>query len=441
MRLTETSFYVPQFQDYATEIKEIAHFEAANIYKALASLSAAVTATSHDSDSSFPFVTISNFEVRGLLNNNLSYALQVTYTPLVESDQLLQWNEYADDKQGWIDESLQQRLTEGAYDPSDRRPVAPLFRYSDETTRKGSRLRQDNTSTSKKFFGPVWQQAPVPSDPAIINFDLLSHRSLNRTFETMYRKDAPALSSVLKLDFLYDKAVIDDATHPHSALFYPIYRDFRQNGSGNIAGFLLAVLPWDNYFSNILPEEISGMVVVIDDTCGDVFTYRIDGRVAHFLGDEDFHEAKYNDLEVATPFSQDDEALLGNGAGDCRYTLHLYPSSEMEAQYRTGAPLLYAGVVAGVFLLTASIFCLYDYMVWRRQQFLMLTTQKTTKIITSLFPRNVRDRILEDAARQASGAVNAKFRLSQFVREENGAAETDESTAFVSQPIADLFPS
>jgi class 3 adenylate cyclase len=76
----------------------------------------------------------------------------------------------------------------------------------------------------------------------------------------------------------------------------------------------------------------------------------------------------------------------------------------------------------------------------------MTTALRTAAIVSSLFPSNVRDRILKDAEEQVnremntkSTFVNAKHMLKNFLEDE--PEDVRESTdAFSTKPIADLFP-
>jgi hypothetical protein len=45
---------------------------------------------------------------------------------------------------------------------------------------------------------------------------------------------------------------------------------------------LSVLFAWDSYFTNVLPEGVNGMVVVLHSTCGDHYTYQLDGPDAIF---------------------------------------------------------------------------------------------------------------------------------------------------------------
>lgn len=98
---------------------------------------------------------------------------------------------------------------------------------------------------------------------------------------------SPVMSEEFHLDFLYGGSIRDDINHPHSVLLTPVFDDFdreHRKDPNHIVGVVIAVLPWDHYYENILPEEAHGIQVVMEDSCGDQFTYIVDGPVAEFLG-------------------------------------------------------------------------------------------------------------------------------------------------------------
>jgi hypothetical protein len=126
---------------------------------------------------------------------------------------------------------------------------------------------------------------------------------------------------------LYGGAVLDASGHPRYFLLAPIYPtlDVNAHEQDNIVGFLVAVIPWDRYFSNLLPGSITGMIVVLNDTCGDHFTYWIDGLTATFLGHGDLHDSKFDYLEVATEFALFLHHNFSGKHEHCKYDLWIYP--------------------------------------------------------------------------------------------------------------------
>ena len=84
-------------------------------------------------------------------------------------------------------------------------------------------------------------------------------------------------------------------------------------------------------------------------------------------------------------------------------------------------------------LFAVLMFLLYDRLVERRQAIVVDKANQTSAIVSSLFPKNVRDRLLEgDTNDHAAGSfLSGKFRLKSFLNN----SDDDEGL----QPIADLF--
>jgi class 3 adenylate cyclase len=403
-----------------------------------------------ETDAEWPLVDIPHFELRGRLNNELSKALMISYSPLVTSENRANWEDHAFAEQGWIQEgiALSPDLHEGFI--SDDFKLAniskDIFRFSDGET--GLPVLQDRQGTDfgPGHYAPVWEQAPAPHDPSIINFDLLSHPVFNRVYHGMWETKLPVMSEVTDLDFFYGGAIREAVDHPQSFLMYPVYPYFGEDVSAiakdDLVGFLVVVLQWDRYFTNILREGVNGMVVVLHSTCGDHYTYRLDGPEVIFVGEGDHHDTSYDYMEVAAEFMQKN---LSDTNDYCEYGIRIYPSKMMEASYTSNKPLIYTIVVVLVFIFAAVVFIFYDYLVQMRHNKVMMTAKRTNAIAASLFPSNVRDRMLKDAEEQAERGIlnkthmgvhaSAKNRLKDYLDDADDGMKT-----FESKPIADLFP-
>jgi hypothetical protein len=64
----------------------------------------------------------------------------------------------------------------------------------------------------------------------------------------------------------------------------------------------------------------------------------------------------------------------------CQYRLSVYPTAELEDQYITQEPVIYASIVLAVFIFTSLVFLLYDYIVQRRQAKIMASATRTNDI-------------------------------------------------------------
>jgi len=118
----------------------------------------------------------------------------------------------------------------------------------------------------------------------------------------------------------------------------------------------------------------------------------------------------------------------------CRYTLRIYPTREGENYHNNFFPLIITLTVAAVFLMTATVFYFYDVMVERRQKVVLDTAQRSTAIVSSIFPKKVRDQLLQAPVRGNA----TKLRFLADTRNQGMASPTD--IDLTSGPIADLFP-
>jgi hypothetical protein len=67
-------------------------------------------------------------------------------------------------------------------------------------------------------------------------------------------------------------------------------------------------------------------------TCGDHYTYQLDGPDAIFLGEGDLHDTSYDYMEVDTEFAP----FMQHNFSDtqhCEYDLNIFPSRMMEDSY------------------------------------------------------------------------------------------------------------
>ena len=67
--------------------------------------------------------------------------------------------------------------------------------------------------------------------------------------------------------------------NPHSFTFSPIHREIGNPDSEIVAMFALATA-WDVSMLNLLPDNVKGMICVIENTCDQIVSYRIDGKVS-----------------------------------------------------------------------------------------------------------------------------------------------------------------
>jgi hypothetical protein len=258
------SFFLRQFETFATEVADLTNEEAINAIMAIQSLSASITTYASSSEIGFPFITMPSFEVLGGISNAQSRALQISFVPLVHREAKLAWEIYAKKNQGWLNESLALTTSDvlgaldidhpdGPAEQLERHPASPqIYRMTDVVSGTKITNLTDAVGVGEWDFAPVWQQAPAPFDASIINFDLLSYPTFASIFRGAWEAMKPVMSGTVDLKFLYGGAIAQDITHPHSFVLEPIYPSFGARQEDDLVGVLVAVLGWDKFFSGTL---------------------------------------------------------------------------------------------------------------------------------------------------------------------------------------------
>mmetsp|Transcript_41571 Transcript_41571/g.126014 ORF Transcript_41571/g.126014 Transcript_41571/m.126014 type:complete len:1447 (-) Transcript_41571:64-4404(-) len=351
-------------------------------------------------------------------------------------------------------------------------------------------------------FAPVWQISPAIGNEDSIMFNLRSEPTHRQAIDHMLQHRMPTLTEVFSkgtVDYHVGDHIYDS---PSSALYYPVFDQF--NGPMEIVGMIGVSFSWINNFSDVLPVNIKGITCVLETNTGQQSTFRIDGKKAVFIGDGDLHDRQFdqyvwvyeNDIhnlgdhehrrltvnnnrrmeqdvhdgEYSQIESQTSDEHAHKSAVDdlVRYTVRIYPSSDFVASYQSNQPLIYAVSVALIFFVTVSTFILYDCLVERRQMKIMQTVVQSTKLVNSLFPAVVRDRLFrsqheepeadEEAQEKRKGVrkmlprkmssimmmhtghQDATANLKRFL---TPASQGDDDLTALSgslPPIADLFP-
>jgi hypothetical protein len=187
--------------------------------------------------------------------------------------------------------------------------------------------------------------------------------------------------------------------------------------------------------------------VVLLDTCGSNYTFRVDGPNSSSVGEGDFHEPEYDFLVANKLFYATSSQYEGTSpfSGPCQYNFRIYPSATLEANYTTNKPTLYCIAVICVFAFTVAVFALYNYLVQCRQNLVEASAKCTSAIVLSLFPKNVRDQILDDSNDTPPSPTKgtkktfiplSKIPIAKLDKEIGDKKQQSLST----RPIANLFP-
>ncbi|KAL7572962.1 hypothetical protein ACA910_007464 [Epithemia clementina (nom. ined.)] len=269
--------------------------------------------------------------------------------------------------------------------------------------------------------------------------------------------------------------------YPHSWLLSPVYQELgglvQQGGNTNttnatssstdssttttkqpktLVGVVLALLPWDAFLQNVQPEGAGMIYAVQMNSCNQVHTYLVNGTKTEYLGPGDLHDPKFDHMELAFDLFDDDYYSPGVRDQMCLYGFHFYPTQELSDEYRTPLPEIMAGAVAATFFVMAVAFFIYDRFVRMRNNKVIDAALRSGRIVSSLFPETVRDRLLaeqemaerrEQQQQQQHIYAGIQTRLKKFLADDKPLisvldeteTETDEDK-YGTSPIADLFP-
>ena len=94
-----------------------------------------------------------------------------------------------------------------------------------------------------------------------------------------------------------------------------------------------------------------------------------------------------------------------------------------------------------IFVFTIITFVAYDRVVQQRQNTVMAVAERSGAILSSLFPKAVKDRLMDEAAmiQPSTGTSRLRSFLSGGHGEEDNRTGDQDFVVYNSKPIADLF--
>jgi hypothetical protein len=405
-------------------------------FRLMQQLSADMTSAALMQNEIFPNVTHPFFDISAGYADGFGALLSAFYAPIIVDSEREQWEDYSRQNTWWIDESEELRvehpghlyqsrkhflktsnIDKGLLDTNKHNVSEFVFHLQN-----GTKVREPTSSA--KIYAPLWQVSPPKPD--LVNVNLFSDAFLFDLYSVMLEMNGTVQSKSTSLglffDFVLDDSNIDRKMEPHTVIAEPVYDIFSKDAK--IVGILLAASPFDFLLNNVLDDDAEGVVCVINDGCGTVMTYEINGPNVTFLGYEDLHDPNYDEFEHHAKLE-----LYESVVDDlCFHEIHVYPSLTFAQDYYTAQPAVYASIVALSFFLMAVVIYMYDQMITKRQEKTMRSALRSGALVASLFPENVRERLMDEIDERKKRDKDEK-RNEKF------------STVSVnnSRPIAELF--
>lgn len=406
----------------------------------------------------WPFVTINNFQERVGPVRKLSNSLFVRLVPEVSLEQRREWETYSVNNLDWIRTMTPpRRLNNATTDEEEDTGRFDQFQtsmqdgvesvdYSSGWAGNIWEVGPNGTvpaQGSGPFF-PLWQESPAFGIYSPINWDALDYAPYKnfivKTMETgqmtmgAIQTAAPGGRADIDTTTRYFAHLltvaagkpVDYKGDPMSTVFVPVFREF--NTTERPVAVLLAVFAWASYFENLLTANFPGVTLVLKNTCEGPFSYKIVGSQVEYLGPGDLHDTRFDymvrNFQLASnstlPFNQD----------LCSYDVDVYPTKELYDAHITSLPIFLTAATLLVFVIACGAFLVYNRFVEQRQEVVLNHAAQSSAIVDSLFPGEIRDRLMEDSGVFLSG----KTRIKSFLN------DGDDDVIDISKPIADLFP-
>ncbi|CAB9517391.1 Receptor-type guanylate cyclase gcy [Seminavis robusta] len=462
----EMAEYNSQYDAAAEKVMDAFMDIAVSKLAAVSGLAVTMAAHAEETQSLFPFVTLSRFQERAATYLDQSGALYIHVSPLVVKEQRKDWELYVTGNESlWIEEGLQYQDNIGLLNFTDMPDKHEEHDHIAERwpiwfhNLKGLAV----TDKGQGPYLPTWQTTPIVYNGQEVNENILKSRrayiganlslsSRSVVVDKFLMAPPGSMNSTGNQDTEWFSLLLGIKQQqqvyypgdPLSQVFVPVF-DTLDKESQKAVGVQTVWIRWLDYFKGILPEKKVGIYVVLSDSCGGNFTYIINGKDVVAAGEGDQHQRRYDDmvrttsLESVTSIDDGTEQGLPIMQGHCNVNVQVYPSNEFHSIYNTNIPAFMTAAVVLIFVCTALLFIMYDRLVERRQRLVMANAEQTNAIVSSLFPKQVRDRLMQQAApvKDANGRSSSFMapnrRLKGYL---NGVEDDDMCLA----PIADLFP-
>lgn len=450
------------------------------------------TTTTQQEPPVWPFVTAPNFQPLAQTARSLSDALFLCVVPIVEPAQKEQWNQYAQDNKWWIAQGAKYQNEVGLdlismivdiegdnlkydgtgshdFDMAEAEPNLPYraMTFSDSVADEIWFYHEDPWYAAKDpgvdTMFPMWQSSPLivpPSGEMTVNFNMAylpwyaDHlKQAVQTSQTTIGGMLMAPRGNVTTDHLntaFFSFILSYAAgelvpyqgDPFSSVFVPIFDSFGRDKK--TVGAIYTVIQWASYFKDVLPASSPPVRVVLENSCEGRFTFLVSEEAVLPVGQGDFHHAKYSHLGRKGGFDNLSKKLktgsIPLNEDICKYTMTVYPTEEFEKTYTSSMPTIITLAVGVAFLVAFLLFWIYNRMVDQRQTLVMDTAENTTAIVSSLFPAQIKDRLMNEyKTSNHQGGTGSNNSTNS-----NGALKLTAHTPGVGgtpieKPLADLF--
>lgn len=459
---------------YAQEILKNFLQEMESQYWMADSLSGDITAFANDAGAKFPNVSLPDFGQRCEDARRVAVASTIWFAPLVENYERAAWEMYASQTfSTLVDESFvdtydpHQEL--GLHRHGDLPPPYVAYRDTGRSIDQGIFKIQDGSAVTddSNYFFPIWQISTsneTAGSTSTIMFNQYSEIVRRQALSEMVSEGTSVMTEALLTKT--PESVHDFYVSPTSSLYFPVFDTPEQK---TIRGALTIEVDWESFFQKALHGVEEPVIVVLENSCGQTYSFQLIEKQVMYLGEGDMHDGTIEGPSVNTTFKdfeevqyfivedevhtpldeeiditdeelQHDDEFVPSG-NVCSYRIFVYPTAQLRDRFLTNRPIYYQASIAMIFLFTTAIFIGYECLVENRQRKVVASAKEARAVVNSLFPKNVRKRLYEEAEKK--GEKNAKSAMASMQTPKNRLKNFLSDGAgdiLASEPIADLFP-
>jgi hypothetical protein len=156
------------------------------------------------------------------------------------------------------------------------------------------------------------------------DFEAMSKAMLELKTETVYSPVRPYAESDAftkeEHNAMHSNRPNSDSSYPHSFVNTPVH-EIPNDSESKIVGITGAGFAWDFALRFLLPNNVEGIIVEIQNSCNQSNLYELVGYDAFYLGDNATKDSKYDDMVVIRDLFPTTHPNYTTTPGNCRYTI------------------------------------------------------------------------------------------------------------------------
>lgn len=280
---------------------------------------------------------------------------------------------------------------------------------------------------------------------AVLNMDFSKTRALEGSLDVILRdrtavmnpatRPIPAIKQQLEANLRISQYREDIANYidgTSTFIAYPVFESF--DVDSQVVGVLATNIYWKILFSDLLGPSMRGIIVIVENSFNQTFSFRIDGTESTYICEGDAHDAAFD----SRIFSADVNTFLQQRAGPRtrsyttvplnedvgKYRLSVYPSQATKVEFYTNRPVIYVLVVVFVFAFMSIVFLLYSFVVDRRHGIIMSTVTSNAQKAAAA-ERELNEFLSHEVRNPLSAAISACNFVSESVNEVEPLADQE----------------